>query len=123
MGLANTGAIGKKRKSEPQDVPTQDAVQAPLPPKKKKKAIVESAVKPSQPSATTNATERDRDHQAAPSKTKKMNGGPSAKKRTTHNESGDVSITADQVHPAKKAKVVKPAGITSVPIHRSGKIF
>ena len=120
MGLASTGATGKKHKSEPQDVstPTQDAVQAPLPPKKKKKASVESAVKPS---ATTTATEKD--HHAAPSKTKKMNNGPSARKRTTHDESGDVSITADQVHPVKKAKVVKPAGVTSVPIRRSGKIF
>jgi hypothetical protein len=117
MGLANTGTTDKKRKSEPQvgvSTPTQDAEQAPPPPKKKMKASVE----PSQPSATTTATERN--NHGAPLKTKRMDN--SAKKRPTSDESDDASINANLAHPAKKAKVDKLAALARMPIRRSGKI-
>lgn len=118
VGLANTGATGKKRKSEPQvsiSTPTRDTVQALLlPPKKKMKASIE----PSQPSSTTTVTERIH---GALSKTKKVDNG--AKKRPTHDESDDVPASTNLTHPAKKSKVEKPAAITRVPIRRSGKIF
>lgn len=140
MDHANTETTGKKRKSEPQvDVLTQDAEQAPLPPKKKTKASVEpstptqdaeqgplpskkktkASVEPSQPSATTTAMERN--NRGAPSKTKGMDN--SAKKRPTGDESDDASVDANLAHPAKKAKVDKLAASTRVPIRRSGKII
>jgi hypothetical protein len=97
MGLANAGNTGRKRKSKP-----QVAEQAPPPPKKKMKAGVD----PSQPSATTTATKRNRDSHGAPSKTTSMD--HSAKRRPTD----DATVNAG--HPAKKAKVI--------PIRRTGKI-
>lgn len=116
MGLANTGTTGKKRKNDPQvgvSTQTQHAEQAQPPPKKKIRATVE----PSQPSVTTTATERN--NHGAPSKTKRMDN--SAKKRPTGDESDDASVNANRAHPAKKAKVDKPAALTRAPIRRSGK--
>jgi len=114
MGLVNTGTIGKKRKNKPQvdvSTPAQDAEQAPPPPKK-------ASVEPSRPSATTTTMERNH---GAPSKTKRMDNG--AKKHPTNDDSDDASVSANLVHPAKKAKVEKLAAPNRVPIHRSGKIF
>jgi hypothetical protein len=90
------------------------AEQTPLPPKKKMK----TSVKPSQPSATTTAVERN--NRGAPSNTKRMDNG--AKKRPTGDES-DASVDANPAHPAKKAKVDKPVALTKAPIRRSGKII
>ena len=118
VGLANTGTTGKKRKSEPQvgaSTPTQNAEQAPPPPKKKMKA----SVKPSQPSGPATVTAMERNH-GAPSKTKGMD---SAKKHPTGDESDHASVGANPAHPAKKAKVDKSAALTRVPIRRSGKII
>jgi hypothetical protein len=79
---------------------------------------MKASVEPSQPSATTTATERNH---GAPSKTKRTDNN--AKKRPTGDESDDASVNANLAHPAKKAKVNKLAALTGQPIRRSGKII
>lgn len=126
MGLTNATNAGRKRKSEPgtgpqvvgNSTPTQD-VEQPLPLPKKKKMKV--SVDPPQPSSTTTAAKRNHN---APLKTR-MDGG--ATKRPIHDEFDEVSVGVNLTHPAKKAKVNKPAVLTGpgvpVPLRRSGKIF
>ena len=111
-GLEKTA--GKKRKNEPQvsiTSSTQDAEQAPSPPKKKR---MKATIEPSQPSATT-----ERDNNNAQLDMGRMKN--SAKKHPVDNAANPVT----PVRPAKRAKVDKPAALTNLkaPIRRTGKII
>jgi hypothetical protein len=125
MGLTNTG---KKRKSEsqveggstanPNPTPTQDDVEAPLLPKKKKTCTNRVDNVEYSPS-TTHAIGRN--SHGAPSNMKKME--RSSKKRPTDEIFVNANL-ATPAHLAKKAKVDKVAALNRAPqaLRRSGKI-